>query len=78
VSCQTLRTLAADHFEPVCLCRSCLRIASELTHAQGESAPEVSNEEDYYHDPNGNLVFTAEYHLRRGTCCGNGCRHCPF
>jgi hypothetical protein len=24
------------------------------------------------------LVFTAAYHLRRGYCCGNGCRHCPY
>jgi hypothetical protein len=23
-------------------------------------------------------VFTKEFHLRRGSCCGNGCRHCPF
>ncbi|WP_145245431.1 DUF5522 domain-containing protein [Aeoliella mucimassa] len=27
---------------------------------------------------NGRLVFTAEYLLRRGTCCGSGCRHCPY
>ncbi|MFC4871364.1 DUF5522 domain-containing protein [Negadavirga shengliensis] len=24
------------------------------------------------------MVFTAAYHLMRGTCCGSGCRHCPF
>jgi hypothetical protein len=24
------------------------------------------------------LVFTAWYHLKRGECCGNGCRHCPY
>ena len=24
------------------------------------------------------LVFTELYHLRRGYCCGSGCRHCPF
>jgi hypothetical protein len=23
------------------------------------------------------LVFTRQYHLRRGYCCGGGCRHCP-
>jgi len=23
-------------------------------------------------------VFTRQYHLRRGYCCGNGCRHCPY
>jgi hypothetical protein len=24
------------------------------------------------------MVFTAEYHLRRGYCCNSDCRHCPF
>lgn len=32
---------------------------------------------DYYIE-NGKWVFTAQYHLRRGICCGNACRHCPF
>ena len=34
--------------------------------------------EDYYIDENGLLVFTEKYLLQRGTCCGNGCRHCPY
>lgn len=33
--------------------------------------------EDFYIE-NGLLVFTAAYHLKRGTCCGNNCRHCPW
>ena len=33
---------------------------------------------DYYHTPEGYLVFTAQYHQRRGFCCGSGCRHCPW
>jgi len=24
------------------------------------------------------VIFTALFHLERGQCCGNGCRHCPF
>ena len=24
------------------------------------------------------MVFTAEYHLNKGHCCGYGCRHCPY
>ena len=32
---------------------------------------------DYY-DENGALVFTASYLKRRGYCCDNGCRHCPY
>jgi hypothetical protein len=34
---------------------------------------------DSYRDPaTGYVVMTELVHLRRGTCCGNGCRHCPF
>ena len=33
--------------------------------------------EDYYMEE-GLLVFTAAYHLKRGACCGSGCRHCPY
>lgn len=32
---------------------------------------------DYYEE-NGYIVFTAEYLKRRGRCCNNGCRHCPY
>ena len=31
-----------------------------------------------YTDDSGNVVFTAEYHLKRGSCCTNGCKHCPY
>jgi len=24
------------------------------------------------------IVFTTEYHLKRGCCCKNGCKHCPY
>jgi hypothetical protein len=33
---------------------------------------------DYYLDSNGNLVFTREYHLKRGHCCKSGCLNCPY
>lgn len=33
---------------------------------------------DHYLTPEGLLVFTQAYHLRRGDCCASGCRHCPF
>jgi hypothetical protein len=26
----------------------------------------------------GKFVLTERFHLRRGHCCGNGCRHCPY
>jgi hypothetical protein len=33
--------------------------------------------EDFYFD-GANLVFTAAYHRKRGSCCSSGCRHCPY
>lgn len=33
---------------------------------------------DFYYDKDGKMVLTEEYHKRRGKCCGNGCRHCPY
>lgn len=33
---------------------------------------------DYTILPDGRLVFTAEYLLYRGYCCGNGCLNCPY
>ena len=24
------------------------------------------------------IIFTEQYHINRGSCCGNGCRHCPY
>ncbi len=35
-------------------------------------------DEDYYLDEHGNMVFTEKYHLKRGFCCKNKCRHCPW
>ena len=31
----------------------------------------------YYHE-DGLMVLTERYHLSRGQCCGNDCRHCPY
>lgn len=33
---------------------------------------------DYYLNEDGQFVFTAWYLLKRGYCCQNGCRHCPY
>ncbi len=33
--------------------------------------------EDFYMEGQ-NLVFTAAYHRKRGSCCQSGCRHCPY
>ncbi len=38
---------------------------------------ELLRPEDFYME-GPHLVFTAAYHLRRGTCCNSDCRHCPY
>lgn len=39
----------------------------------------VQRGEFTYEDPmTGFTVFTELAHLKRGKCCGNMCRHCPF
>ena len=32
---------------------------------------------DYYLEK-GQIVFTEEYLIKRGTCCGSGCKNCPY
>jgi len=76
-----------------CLCKVCLaraigRRIDEMiganTHqymldyaAQYRAEGELIEHIDYTIDA-GNYVFSAWYHLKRGTCCGNGCRNCPY
>lgn len=74
-----------------CLCKNCLnknienKIASILheykeTHTNKaivfKDLPVFENYD--YIIENGLWVFTSWYHLRRGYCCGNSCRNCPY
>ena len=34
--------------------------------------------EDYYKSPEGYIIFTEKYHLKRGYCCESVCLHCPW
>jgi len=42
------------------------------------ATPENQEEADFYYTPEGYKVFTENYLLKRGYCCQNGCRHCPY
>jgi prepilin-type N-terminal cleavage/methylation domain-containing protein/prepilin-type processing-associated H-X9-DG protein len=58
-----------------CICRACVT-KFQRDQASRAAAPKILPG-DFYFD--GSLmVFTAEYHLRRGYCCESGCRHCPY
>lgn len=64
------------------LCEGCVMALEALVlEAEGESLPRRPSEwiegRHYYVDA-GRWVFTAYYHILRGYCCGNGCRHCAY
>ena len=33
---------------------------------------------DFYYNETGFVVLTEKYHLEKGFCCVNGCKHCPY
>jgi hypothetical protein len=57
-----------------CICRRCVE---EFQRHEGAKLPQPLCADDFYYSA-GKMVFTETYHLRRGYCCGNGCRHCPY
>lgn len=40
--------------------------------------PDAGSQQPDFYLENGLLVYTSAYHLKRGHCCGSGCRHCPY
>lgn len=53
--------------------------AKKTMHGRNKQEESMKNDKAYYYiDEKGNLVFTEKYHLKRGYCCENGCRHCPY
>ncbi len=45
-------------------------------YVEGLSKPKLLPTDFYWEE--GRMVMTESYHLRRGKCCGNKCRHCPY
>lgn len=50
---------------------------NELLKALKEKMQRLDAGADFYWE-GGFMVFTRAYHLQRGSCCGTGCRHCPY
>ncbi len=44
----------------------------------GGNKPGKLDPEDYYMSEEGYIVFTEKFHLKRGSCCKSGCKHCPY
>lgn len=75
-----------------CLCPDCLHqkmketitqfVIEVVEGRQNNVATKYANKTliediDYYLE-DGKWVFTEWFHLKRGDCCGNACRHCPY
>lgn len=65
-----------------CLCKHCLSELNEMAEEARKSPfpvrPGELVEGRHYYRENGLWVFTEFYHLQRGYCCGNHCRHCAY
>lgn len=72
VGAERLDQITDNFGASACLCSRCLHAVSGDPHE-----PSVAGR-DYYVTPAGTLVFTVAHHLRRGSCCDNDCRHCPY
>ncbi len=49
-----------------------------VTKKTANTAADYKEGLDYYINEQGNWVFTAFYHLKKGYCCQNECKHCPY
>ncbi|MBX2872537.1 MAG: hypothetical protein KTR30_10570 [Saprospiraceae bacterium] len=75
-----------------CLCIDCLKAEIQEKiglYVQQVKRGEIANQAHQYHTAkliedidfymeNGLMVLSSWFHLKRGECCGNACRHCPY
>lgn len=64
-----------DLSRKACVCRDCV---AEFHRKNNPASPRLKILPGDFYFEGGLMVFTAEYHRRRGFCCGSGCRHCPY
>ena len=91
--CSAYPSILSLEVQEDCLCESCLSQAIQAkiiklinTSSQQDiiaMARQYRTDEklisgiDYLIEDN-NWVFTQWYHLKRGYCCGNACKNCPY
>jgi hypothetical protein len=51
---------------------------SKTTSTTSPSPRAGLEEGDFYYTEQGFFIYTAQYHLKRGYCCGSCCLHCPY
>lgn len=63
-----------------CLCKNCLDAMDSLV-IKSKKHPSSQNgllQDIHYYMENDLFVFTEIYHIQKGYCCENTCRHCPY
>ena len=91
--CDNFPYIMPAEFNQACRCPSCLSKAiadriDQTIEEKGceqmvEMASQYKNNNELidgidYTMEEGYMVFSKWYHLKRGSCCGNGCRNCPY
>ena len=91
--CDSLPAIMPADFIQGCRCRSCLinaiveRIEQTIDINGPDKMVKIASQYRNRGDliehidftiEDGNYVFSRWYHLKRGACCGNGCRNCPY
>lgn len=92
--CMNFPKIKSKSYEQVdCYCSQCLlqmisnKVNKDPTSLSDIEKSEIANfgipsvpieGQDFYINDNGLYTFTSWYLLRRGYCCENGCRHCPY
>lgn len=65
-----------------CLCCKCMAEIDQMVQFKLQHSfptqKELMIEGLHYYFENGYFVFTELYHLQRGYCCKNDCRHCAY
>jgi hypothetical protein len=92
--CNNFPAIFTMNLEIDCLCPDCLKEATiakineyvsnltpkEALNNKAKDLPKTTKQIegiDFYSE-NEYKVFTTWHHLKRGSCCQNGCRHCPY
>ena len=91
--CTAFPAIMPAEYDQGCRCKTCLSkaIADKIELAIGthtleqmlELASQYDNQKGLiesidYTIEYGEFVYSKWYHLKRGSCCGNSCRHCPY
>jgi hypothetical protein len=65
-----------------CVCNTCLQeldmLVTEVTRYPFPTRKGEFIEGVHFYVDRDRWVFTEAYHIARGYCCGNQCRHCPY